>query len=286
MDIFTVARKNSGAIVWAEAQVAYIIDKYVNENYHISTLSKLFSCSPDAIRRLLRKNKIKLRGCKQGFPRNENYFENIDTSEKAYWLGFLYADGCVHSNEAEISLGSIDKEHIEKFKNAIGAINNKITVTQDTRFKNAKPIYGFTIRDKKIHNDLIKWGCIPQKSLKLETIPNIPRNYISHFIRGYFDGDGNIHYLKRQKGYRLSFTGTKSFLEEIKKELEVQKISVANTDSKCFLLQISGRKQVIRILNYLYKDSKESTRLNRKYNHYLNCLEGRIPTEPVNAGCD
>ena len=26
---------------------------------------------------------------------NENYFENIDTEEKYYWLGVVSADGCI-----------------------------------------------------------------------------------------------------------------------------------------------------------------------------------------------
>lgn len=38
------------------------------------------------------------------------YFENIDTEEKAYWLGFLYADGYVNANEDKIELCLAEKD--------------------------------------------------------------------------------------------------------------------------------------------------------------------------------
>ena len=253
--------------------MAYIIDKYLNENYTLKQLGKEFSCSYPTIRNLLNKHNIQSRGNKQGYPRNEYYFSKIDTEEKAYWLGFLYADGCVHSNNNEVSINITDREHVEKFKTAIGAVNHKITETNDKRFTNAKTLYQFTIKDEQLHKDLIQWGCVPQKSLLLNKIPNIPRDFISHFIRGYFDGDGSLHYLQGTNNYRISFIGTKDFLNDIQKELSTNVSLYYGSSGKAYQLSISGRKQVERILNYLYKDSQEKTRLNRKYQTYLNCLE-------------
>lgn len=272
-ELFTIARKNGGAIAWTDEQVAYILDKYLNENYTLKQLGQEFGCSYGTIRAVLNKHNIQSRGNKQGYPRNEFYFNKIDTKEKAYWLGFLYADGCVHSNSYEISVNITDKEHIEKFKSAIGAVNHKITETNDKRFENAKTLYQFAIKDQQLHTDLIKWGCIPQKSLALTKIPNIPRDYVSHFLRGYFDGDGSLHYLQGTDNFRISFLGTKEFLMDIQKELNVINLSLAQGTGQAFVLQIAGRKQVERILNYLYQDSVEKIRLNRKYQKYLDCLE-------------
>lgn len=274
MDSFTITRTNGGVIAWTEDQVAYIIDKYVNENISLKELGKQFGCSYGTIRNLLNKNGIASKGNKRGYPRNELFFNLINTPEKAYWLGFMYADGCVHSTNYEISINITDLEHVEKFKNAIGAINHKITTTKKAYgdMKNPKPLYQFSIKDKQLHNDLIKWGCVPQKSLKLKKIPNIPRDYISHFIRGFFDGDGSIHYLKGTNNYRISFTnGSSDFLNDIQKELSTN-VSLGKEDNKnTYQLQIAGKHQVMRILNYLYKDSNETIRLNRKYNTYLEC---------------
>ena len=131
----------------------------------------------------------------------------------------------------------------------------------------------FAIKDKQLHEDLIKWGCIPQKSFKLVKIPNIPRDYVSHFIRGYFDGDGSLHYLQGTNNFRISFLGTKDFLQDIQKELNVEHLTIAEGTGQAYYFQIAGRKQVAKILEYLYKDSDESIRLDRKYQKYLDCLE-------------
>lgn len=273
MDLYTITRGNGGVIAWTDEQVAYIIDKYQNENYTLKKLGSEFHCSYATIRNLLNKHNITSRGNKQGYPRNEYYFSKIDTEGKAYWLGFLYADGCVHSNNYEISINITDKEHVQKFQQAIGAISHKIAETQDERFSAAKTLYRFSIKDKQLHTDLIKWGCVPQKTLIIDKIPNIPRDYVSHFLRGYFDGDGSLHYLQGTNNYRISFTsGSESFLNDIQKELQTQ-VSIGHSGENTCQLQISGRKQVERILHYLYQDSTEATRLDRKYDTYLCCLD-------------
>lgn len=273
-NLYTITRINGGVIAWTDEQVAYIIDKYLNENYTLKQLGREFGCSYGTIRNLLNKHDIDSRGNKQGYPRNEFVFMNIDTPAKAYWLGFLYADGCVHTNKNEVSINITDKEHVEKFKNFLGAKNHRITESKDSRWENAKTLYQLSIKDEQIHKDLIKWGCVPQKTLVIDKIPNIPRDFISHFIRGYFDGDGSLHYLQSTDNFRISFTsGSKKFLGDIQKELNVTHLSLGHSKgTNTYQLQISGRKQVEKILNYLYQDSTEDIRLDRKYNSYLDCL--------------
>lgn len=276
MSLFTITRDKGGVIAWTDEQVAYIIDKYTNENYSLKQLGKEFGCAYGTIKNCLNKHGIPSRGNKQGYPRNELYFYSIDTPDKAYWLGFLYADGTVASGNGRYDIGITltDLEHLEKFKQAIGAINHRITPVIDNRFKNAKPIYHFSIKDKQLHSDLSKWGCVPNKTLIINTIPNIPYNFISHFLRGYFDGDGSLHYLQGTNNYRISFTsGSKLFLEEIKKVLDVKMSIGHSNDTNTYYLQIAGRKQVIRILNYLYQNSNPNNRLDRKYSKYLDCLK-------------
>lgn len=273
--LYTITRTNGGVIAWTDEQVAYIIDKYLNKNYTLKQLGREFGCSYGTIRNLLNKHDIDSRGNKQGYPRDEFVFMNIDTPAKAYWLGFLYADGCVHTNKNEVSINITDREHVEKFKSFLGAKNHRITESKDSRWENAKTLYQLSIKDKQIHKDLIKWGCVPQKTLTIDKIPNIPRDFISHFIRGYFDGDGSLHYLQNTDNFRISFTsGSKKFLEDIQKELNITHLSLGHSeDTNTYQLQISGRKQVEKILNYLYQDSTEDIRLDRKYNSYLDCLD-------------
>lgn len=276
MSLFTITRDKGGVIAWTEEQVAYIIDKYTNENYSLKQLGREFGCTYTTIKNCLNKHGISSRGNKQGYPRNELYFYSINTADKAYWLGFLYADGTVASgkNRYDIGITLKDLEHLNKFKNAIGAVNHKITEIGDNRFKDKKTLYRFSIKDKQLHEDLCKWGCVPNKTFLISTIPNIPYHLISHFLRGYFDGDGSLHYLQGTNNYRISFAcGSKSFLETIKNILQV-KVSIGqNPNSNTYYIQIAGRKQVIRILKYLYQDSNVNNRLDRKYSKYLDCLE-------------
>lgn len=277
---YTITREKGGVIAWTEEQVAYIIDKYLNEDYSLKQLGKEFSCSYGTIKNLLHRKNIKTRGNKQGFPRNEYYFYSIDTREKAYWLGFLYADGSVGSKEYSISITLTDEEHLIKFRTAIGAINHTIGSYEDKRFPNTKRLYTFSIKDKQLWSDLIKWGCVPNKSLILKKIPNIPKDYIPDFIRGYFDGDGSLHYIQTNKCYRVAFSsGSEDFLLELKKEVGATNISLQKHKGRqVYSFQIMGKKQVVRVLYYLYSTSEENTRLNRKYDLYLKVLkEARSP---------
>lgn len=278
---FTIARKNgSGAIAWTEEQVRYIIEKYTEEDYTLKLLAEQFKVQSQSIRNLLRKNNINIKGQqKRGYPRNENYFEIIDNEEKAYWLGMMYSDGTISKNN-NIALGLKDKEHVEKFQKAIGAINHKITEIEDTRWNKKSFTYQFSIMDKKIAEDLKKIGCVPNKTYEDFHFPNISKQYYKDFIRGYFDGDGSIYYSNSSKKYILSWVGNKTFLTELKNILGKEKISLdQNSVSKItYQLKICGKKDVYRILHWMYDSSTEQTRLNRKYEIVKNCLSSMATT--------
>ena len=222
MDLYTIARKpGTGAIIWSEDQKQYISTEYVEKDRTLKELAAEFQVQPQSIRNLLRKMNITITNKKtKNYPRFSNYFSNIDTCEKAYWLGLFFADGTVSSKTNTIALGLKDKEHVEKFKNAIGAINNKISEITDNRFTEPCLMYDFSIRDQQLRQDLINWGCIPNKSYAEELhIPEIPKEYIWDFIRGYFDGDGSIHWSDTNNRYTISWTGNKYFLQDIRKNL-------------------------------------------------------------------
>lgn len=271
MNNFTIVRNpKSGTIAWSEDQMKYIISEY-KKGKTLSALGREFGVSYSTIRNLLKRKGIKTEGNKHNFPRDEFYFSNIDSKEKAYWLGFLYADGCVHSNSNEISITLKDRDHLEKFRKAIKS-NNKIGESIDKRFSSMPKIYHFSIKDKQLKSDLIKWGCVPNKSLTLTKIPNIPRDFVSHFIRGYFDGDGSLHWLNGTKNFRISFVGTAPFLKDIQKELGLSLSLGQQEGNQSKYFQVAGRKQVPMILDYIYKDSDENIRLTRKYKNYLDCL--------------
>ena len=62
---------------------------------------------------------------------DECVFDSIDNEEKAYWLGFIFADGCISSrdNAFELSLKGEDIEHLHKFNTFMGHIHDNVKLS-------------------------------------------------------------------------------------------------------------------------------------------------------------
>ena len=272
--------KNSQRIQWTQEQIDYIIDQYSNEMKSLSSIARDFGCDKESIQKVLLHNNVRLYTLEDYHPRNKDYFSVIDSYDKAYWLGMMYSDGCVTPRATGIygvKLEMIDGEHVEKFKNALGATRNKTTVVHPKGFENASTVYSVTIYDKKIGEDLIALGCVPRKSLSLTKLPNIEQKYIYSFIRGVFDGDGCLRYDKIRKCYGLSFvSGSVSFLTEIRDVLGISRIKVCHSHEKAYRFELVAQNDLYRILTSMYKDSTEDSRLDRKYNKYQEFIEWYI----------
>jgi len=191
---------------------------------------------------------------------NQSYFENIDTSLKAYFLGFLYADGCNTGEHLTVSINKKDIYLLEKLKQELETeVNIKSC---------AKDIVSLYVCSKKLCNDLSKHGCVPKKTFIL-TFPDLPEHLVHHFIRGYFDGDGCI--CITNKRHDFSIVGREEFVQSIqtilmeKCNLKKTKI-IKNLRSPVFNVRYSGRLQTNRIADYMYKDS--SFHLMRKYDKF------------------
>lgn len=197
-------------------------------------------------------------------------FEKIDTEEKAYWLGFLYADGSVGSKEDKIELGLAEKDlkHIEKFKTFMN-INNKISYREKTKS------YRISFRSSQCKQDLINKGCVPKKSLILN-FPNenqVPKYLIRHFIRGYFDGDG--WFTNTEKCFQVGIIGTENFingfLDSIENIDKKNKIFDVHREDGAKRYVFGAYNDVLNFLNWIYKDS--NIYLDRKYVSYLDFIK-------------
>lgn len=200
---------------------------------------------------------------------NEHIFDQIDSEEKAYWLGFIFADGYISSSpirkgvksvyQFELSLGIKDIEHLNKFKRFMDY--EKDIITDGNRCR-------FVVTNKYLWTLLNELGCTPNKSLSL-TFPDIPQNLVKHFIRGYFDGDGCIsrHVHNTCVTPHIELLGTKQMLEQI---LLYSNISAKYKHDKrhseeTWSLEWS-KQEGIDFINYLYQDC--SIYLDRKYELY------------------
>ncbi|MDO7864794.1 hypothetical protein Q5427_10890 [Brochothrix thermosphacta] len=165
----------------------------------------------------------KNKNTKQGIC-NFNYFESINTAEKAYWLGFIAADGYIlnarkHSSmKVGISLSTKDRCHLEKFLVAIDAKNVSIGDYKTTSgYKIGTPYSRVMITGDDFANSLIEKGIVKNKSLilKFPTHKQVPREFIYHYLRGFVDGDGSIMIKNMKNNYKMFqvyIGGTKEFL--------------------------------------------------------------------------
>lgn len=195
---------------------------------------------------------------KRPFP-NKRIFEIIDTEEKAYWLGFLSADGSVSSSEDKIELGLSIKDigHVEKFKSFIG-LENRISIREKTNSCR------YSFRSKELKEDLIDKGYTPRKTLTLRfpSDEQVPKNLKHHYMRGYFDGDGWI--CNTEKTKCIGFIGTESFLVDAIQFFDLKRNKIGKVHSgpqKRY--QLYAREELISFLDTIYKDA--TIYLDRKY---------------------
>lgn len=201
----------------------------------------------------------------------EEIFEKIDTEEKAYWLGFLYADGYVseYKNDISVSLAEKDVEHVIKLKDFIKT-NAPIKIKQKKTKEKTYISYSLTFTSQKTKQDLINLGCIPRKS-NILVFPNqnqVPSELLSHFIRGYFDGDGCVTHANKGKQIAVEILGTKDFIESLIKWSDINaNIHSFKHSPTTYRVQYFGEKGN-SFLEKIYHNS--NIKLERKYSKFVN----------------
>lgn len=278
-------------------------EEYINQggfpNVSVTAIAKQFKVTPINLTNYLTTYYPDIKVCgKANF--NEHIFDSIDTEEKAYWLGFIYADGTISSSplrkeegakvqyQFELSLSSKDYNHLLKFAEFLCYDKEKV-YCDEIRCR-------LSVYSKHLWNVLNCNGCTPQKSLTLrfpkkELFDNI--FLVKHFIRGYFDGDGSITYTNEEHIIpKFHLLGTSQFLEEIKTYLNIKDINLnilhPEKQSITKYIQVTG-KRALSLLDILYKDS--TIYLDRKYNKYLDFCRFRekslkLSQDNIGESCD
>lgn len=227
---------------------------------------------------------------------NKDFFEKINTYEKAYWLGFIYADGYVTTNNRwGVSLGIEDIEHLEKLLSAFEC-NVKIRIrdkeekfgyNSGARYKECS----FLINNSKMHKDLINNGVIPNKTKKL-AFPSkevLPLELRSHFIRGYFDGDGSYVFyrseeIRKDRNNRVynrlkkeislvcaSYNFINSISEILRDECGINKRLFVTKRDNLHILRLQSKSDMKLFIDYVYKNS--TVHLERKFKKAQEILE-------------
>jgi len=268
----------------------YILLEFSIENENKSTrqIAKIFGCSKDMVTNIIKK--YGNRKPKKLINFNRDYFKKIDTEEKAYFFGFIMADGCVSksgSYNLDITLKKSDENHLIKFSKAInyeGTIKTRKIKLGDKIHLASR----ITLSSEDMCKDLIKLGCGINKTFNLElpSYNKVPKHLMRHLIRGVWDGDGCIGHYKYKKciskKWQVSIMGTKDLLEGISKFLYEE---IGDTFGETTLLYKDKRlnneitktfykhgKRAEEVIKYLYKNC--NFYLDRKYDLYKKLLKG------------
>ena len=205
---------------------------------------------------------------------DHDFFADIDAEPKAYWLGFLVADGNVRRNSVRINLSAKDENHLLKFKESIQS-EHPIFHFQNVR---TEPSYGFPagvsemvgieVNSEKMVSDLAEYGVVPRKTYSI-TFPSIERTQVRHFVRGMFDGDGCItdskvrYWCKERRKYRtnhnvsFSIVGREQLLSGIERFLlksasirgRIRPSYVSDVTSE---LRVCGKGNIRKLYRLLY----------------------------------
>lgn len=300
LKILKQANINRRPIVRKKIQITdepKIVEMY-QQGMSAPKIAEQFGVEHTLILRYLEKNGIDRRSaeeCHRIYPIREDFFDVIDAQEKAYFLGFLYADGGNNkeANFVRIDLARKDKDILEKLSSLIYLENPLQHIKNQDRkkeYKGQEVVYYtsyFNINSKHICHKLEELGCPATKSLII-TFPKwlIDPELQRHFIRGYYDGDGGVSLTDiKTRSAHTKLISTIEFCQSMAKIIEAQtKIQFGKPyndveNKNVYTIRLAGNRKIAHFLNWLYKDS--IIHLDRKYKLYKELLEKNEETDKL-----
>ena len=280
---------------FSEEIINEILQKYDN-GQSITSLNKEYHTTK--VRDLLIENNRQVPESRKGVggrkrqcTLNENYFQELDSKDKAYFLGFIYADGFItkrSQGQNILGLTLAEIEPIDKFKNYIQTDKKVGYYKKSNGYSDKSYEYKLALISDKLVSDIEKLGVVERKTLTL-TFPDIREDLIPHFIRGYFDGDGSVFlYKDSRKEYSyneylgINICGTKEFLVALTKHLpfleEGQCIyKEKRRETNCWNLKMISNIRSLELYHYMYKDC-DDLYLSRKREKFENFIKDKGST--------
>jgi intein/homing endonuclease len=247
--------------IFTEEDEKEIVKGYVEELKQVIPLSKQFKVAQRTIVAILKAHGVRIRTPRDSdivpYTLNKRYFQNIDTQEKAYLLGFLFADGHVGLKSNRIELCVNDIEVLNFFIKELEIENKEIYRNPS---HNKAVTLSFSCREMKI--DLNRVGCTTQKTFTL-SFPGydiISKDIFRHFIRGYFDGDGSV--TVKETYSQVHLMSSTVFCNQIKDLLErdfgimcSKTCSYYPNKKETSEFHITGKQNLSNFRDFLYKDA-------------------------------
>lgn len=247
-----------------ELEVAEVCLRYQQGESSI-LLAQRMGVSSVAIRGLLDRRGIKRRSVDEAarkYTMNHEFFQQIDTEAKAYWLGFFAADGCVTDDGTiRIHLASQDESHLYLFRKAISS-THPIKQQENGKYLSSS----ISVYSPTMANDLLLLGITPRNThtLRMPNCLGLNKQMTRHFARGYIDGDGGFYLTesrRKEPGYQFSVTSNETFIQELQtflcEELDLSRTKVyrRNKLSAITTMSYCGKQQLAKIARWLYKNT-------------------------------
>lgn len=247
-----------------------IADKY-KSGLSVDKIQKEYRVGYPNLYAILKSHNIVKRGAgdwMRKYTFDKNYFDEIDSEDKAYWIGFITADGGIVKSgwgaeykALSIQLSNIDYGHLEKFKKSI-----KSTHPIKRLFhKDGRVGCRIIICSKALVRSLGHHNIIPQKTLKTIASSNIPNGLLKHYWRGLVDGDGSIWETvsKKKSGkkyhlFGIGLVGDVGLIESFKnycKGILNRPVNISYDKSNGLYKVAVYGKSAIKMIKNLYGDS-------------------------------
>jgi intein-encoded DNA endonuclease-like protein len=244
-----------------------VIEQYsILKNIH--KVAEHFNISITPIKKILKMNGINVTN--RRYDANHNYFDVIDTEDKAYWLGFIFADGYIRErksgNSLDMKLSLNDKEHLELFKKSIDSTHVIMNMVNEVKYKGGvskSKLCHIAVYSSKLVESIKKQGVHSRKTFTIER-PNINPELINHFIRGYFDGDGSFTFIEKKCSVSSFACASDNFRNFLIEELSNNGINMKYYGG--IQVQTQNKFDNLKFYNYIYKNA--TIYLKRKKDKY------------------
>lgn len=254
----------------------FLIQKHEVEGKSIRQIARDIGCSHSNLRKYFKKYGISsitkmsdINKAKRLYYINEDYFKVIDSKQKAYWFGFLYADAYMLPDDKggysrlRFLLAEKDRVSVENFRDAVG----------EPPVKTYKTGAYVDIHSNTFCSHLKDLNMTSPKTDRIG-LPIISHDYFYSFLLGLFDGDGSFVFSNGTP--TVSLLGSEELMQWVKKKLSDDGIVYygKNIDKipGIYRLAFSSKVNMPLFYKLMYTDNPEVLPMLRKKNSFENYL--------------
>lgn len=249
-----------------------IVSDYLN-GVRITEIAKKYNVAVETIYYFLKQLGVERNQIYINKNLRRDYFREIDSYDKAYFLGLMITDGCVlENNGVSLTLKTSDDYILETFNQKICNENSIYRYAKNNRFEST-----FHFKSREVQIDLVKYGVVFRKT-PITFFPFLRRHpeMMRHMVRGLIDGDGWISYKSHSIGIcSASYQFIYWFRKFIVDVLDVSSPSIiVNTHNRnvpLYSVQWRSKNDIYAIGRFIYIGKKDCY-IHRKYNNWLKII--------------